>query len=241
MVAAVSVSSRSRVPIPPPRSPLSASALLSCLSFLASAVRPQDAIAAMTAASRSSRRLFATVVVRVVVGVPLEIDAVEHGADEPRLRPAPAARPRVFAACRLVISAPTTNTTPVALCATSAASVTAITGGESMITQSKCSFSDARKSRKRCEPSSSAGFGGIRPAGITHRPATLVLRMASLALAFPTSRFDRPGSCAHLEHLVHLRPAHVGVDEQHALARPAPARWRDCSPPRSCLRRDRCS
>ena len=46
----------------------------------------------------------------------------------------------------------------------------------------------AMKSRKRGEPTSSAGFGGIRPAGSTHNPDTVDFRTDSLAFAFPTSR-----------------------------------------------------
>src|SRR5690606_8342320 len=46
----------------------------------------------------------------------------------------------------------------------------------------------------RDEPMSSAGLGGMRPAGNTQRPDTDVLRTVSLALERPTSRFERPGS-----------------------------------------------
>jgi hypothetical protein len=85
--------------------------------------------------------------------------------------------------------------TPFDTFAAIAASVTAMTGGESTMIRSKCSFSECRKSRKRCEPSSSAGFGGLWPAASTHSPGTAVLCTLSLAFALPTIRFDRPGSC----------------------------------------------
>ncbi len=51
------------------------------------------------------------------------------------------------------------------------------------------------KSLKRFEPSSSAGFGGMRPAVSSHKPGTLLLRMAALGAAWPTIRLDSPGSC----------------------------------------------
>ncbi len=60
-----------------------------------------------------------------------------------------------------VMSAPTTKTTPVALFDRIAASVTAITGGASMMIQSNCCRSSSSVSRYLVEPSSSAGFGGM--------------------------------------------------------------------------------
>ena len=74
-----------------------------------------------------------------------------------------------FAVWRVVWSAPTTKITPEAAFASTDASATARTGGESMTTQSKCSPSVARYSLHRFDPSSSAGFGGIIPAGSTQR------------------------------------------------------------------------
>jgi hypothetical protein len=76
------------------------------------------------------------------------------------------------------------------------ASATASTGGESRITQSKPCLNEAKNSSQRFDPISSAGLGGIMPAGSTHRFCTGVLRIASLGLQSPTSRFERPGSCA---------------------------------------------
>ena len=55
-----------------------------------------------------------------------------------------------------------------------------VASGESMITESKCSPSERMKSLNRLEPSSSAGFGGIRPAVSSHRPGTLLLRIEVL-------------------------------------------------------------
>ena len=59
---------------------------------------------------------------------------------------------------RLVISEPTTKSTPCAMFAVIEASVTAITGGVSRSTQSKCCSRSAAKFLKRCDPSSSAGL-----------------------------------------------------------------------------------
>src|SRR5262245_19586753 len=64
-----------------------------------------------------------------------------------------------------------------------------------MITESKCSPSERMNSLKRCEPSSSAGFGGTRPDVSSQRPMTLLLRMHALGAAWPTIRLDSPGSC----------------------------------------------
>ena len=100
-----------------------------------------------------------------------------------------------------------------------AASVTAMTGGESMITQSKCSL---QRRDEILEALRAEQLRGIRrnAAGGQHpqaRHAASCARPRS-ASALPTSRLDRPGSCVDVEHLVHPRTAHVGVDQQHALA-----------------------
>src|SRR5213078_1707457 len=88
-----------------------------------------------------------------------------------------------WAVVRLVISDPITNTTPVAMWPAIDESVTAMTGGVSMITQSTCSPSVLMNSLKRFEPSSSAGLGGIMPDGITQSPGTFEFLTDSLALA----------------------------------------------------------
>src|SRR4029450_1862203 len=90
--------------------------------------------------------------------------------------------PAALAVRRLVWSAPTTTMTPEAPFARTDASATASTGGESRITQSKCSPRVARYSAHRFDPSSSAGLGGIIPAGNTQRFFTTVFRTASLGL-----------------------------------------------------------
>ena len=64
------------------------------------------------------------------------------------------------------------------------------------MTQSKFWPSVAKNSSQRFDPSSSAGFGGIMPAGSTHRFCTDVLRIDALGLQSPTRRFDNPGSWA---------------------------------------------
>jgi hypothetical protein len=72
------------------------------------------------------------------------------------------------ACARRVISAPTTNTRPDTYGAMITASVTASTGGVSMITQSNGpAFRLAIRFCIRAEESSSDGFGGVRPAVIT--------------------------------------------------------------------------
>ena len=84
-----------------------------------------------------------------------------------------------------------------AMCAIRQPFVTGIAGSESMITQSKCWVSVASRSLKRCEPRSSAGLGGMRPADSTHRFGVDVLRTASLAFeawwALPGSAASGPG------------------------------------------------
>ena len=69
------------------------------------------------------------------------------------------------------------------------------------------------------------------PAGITHRSGDAVLRTASLGFALPTSRFDSPGSCGELEDARARWLAHVGVDQQHALAGLRQRQWPGCSRP----------
>src|SRR6266850_1656785 len=49
-------------------------------------------------------------------------------------------------------------------------------------------------STNRCDPRSSAGFGGVLPAAMNQRLATAVFRTTSLVVENPTSRFDSPGS-----------------------------------------------
>ena len=65
--------------------------------------------------------------------------------------------------------------------AATAASVTAMIGGESMMIESKCCDSSSMNSLNRCDPSNSAGFGGIRPAVSSQTPGTPLLRIAALA------------------------------------------------------------
>ena len=73
------------------------------------------------------------------------------------------------------------------------ASVTASTGGVSIRTQSNGPFCTFEISVFiRSEASSSDGFGGVRPAVITHRFCTLVRRIACRAVACPVSRCDSP-------------------------------------------------
>src|SRR5207237_7105176 len=100
----------------------------------------------------------------------------------------------VLAAPRVTRAAPTTNSTADEVWASTQASVTANTGGESRSTQSKFSRNAAINSAKRGEPSSSGGFGGTRPAGRTHSLGTVVFFTASFALALAVSTFDRPAS-----------------------------------------------
>ena len=74
--------------------------------------------------------------------------------------------------------------------------MTAITGGVSRSTQSKCCRKNTVKSLKRFDPSSSAGLGGCVPAGISQSPGVEDSRIASEASELPTSRFERPGAAS---------------------------------------------
>ena len=102
------------------------------------------------------------------------------------------------ACTRRVISEPMTKTTPETARATITASVTASTGGVSMITQSNGPDRRlASSALMRSDESSSDGFGGMRPAAMTNRFGSLVFCTASRTRACPTSRCDRPTSfCA---------------------------------------------
>jgi hypothetical protein len=90
----------------------------------------------------------------------------------PRMRGLPAVSVSIARSARRrrVISEPTTNATPETHCVRIDASVTANTGGVSMITHSNgpaCTWAISVSIRP--EPRSSDGFGGVEPAGITQR------------------------------------------------------------------------
>ena len=74
-------------------------------------------------------------------------------------------------------------------------------------------------SLKRCEPSSSAGFGGMRPAAAA-RDRNALLPDARARRGVADHQIGQPRLLPLLEaSSCSTRPAHVGVDEQHALAR----------------------
>ena len=75
----------------------------------------------------------------------------------------------------------------------SCASVTASTGGASMITK-YCRESSSISSCMRREPSSSEGFGGICPAGSRVSSGTVVGSATSSRLTEAASSWDRPTS-----------------------------------------------
>src|SRR5687767_335608 len=79
-----------------------------------------------------------------------------------------------FTWSRLTMPAPTTSTQPSTFALSTAASVTATTGGESSSTTSARRISSSKIESIRVEPSSSAGFGGVGPLGSTNRPGTAV-------------------------------------------------------------------
>jgi len=114
-------------------------------------------------------RVLPAVVPGVVVAVMFQVHAISTAPTSLALAAASCSSAE-RAAWRLAISDPTTNSTPEQPCETTAASATAITGGESSTTQSKCSLRLPRKSLNRCEPSNSAGLGGTRPEGRSHKP-----------------------------------------------------------------------
>ena len=104
-----------------------------------------------------------------------------------------------------------------AMCATSAASVTGMTGGASMMIQSYFLRSSASSSSYLFEPSSSAGFGGMWPAGSSVRFGTdgRPRGVGERRVADEHVRQSRLLRAA--ERLVHARPAHVGVDDERLL------------------------
>ena len=70
------------------------------------------------------------------------------------------------------MSLPTTNNTAVASCAAMVESVTGITGGVSMMIQSKSGLTLDKRIRKRADPRSSTGCVARPPAVSTHRFGT---------------------------------------------------------------------
>ena len=109
-------------------------------------VQPADASSvfagqANSLLDRRSVRIVTTLVLRVIVRVVLEVRAVQDRAEKPGLGLSNRSTAR-RAAWRLVMSAPTTKRTPVVAWAMTDASATAMTGGESITTQSKCSCHD---------------------------------------------------------------------------------------------------
>ena len=117
------------------------------------------------------------------------------------------------------------------------ASVTAITGGVSMIDPVEVLASVARKSSKRFEPSSSAGFGGIMP-GRQHpeaRHGRLADRLARLAVADQQVR--EPGLLRDARRSRARAAAACRRRRAARAGRPARATSPGCSRPGSCLRR----
>ena len=154
----------------------------------------------------------------VVVRVPLDVDAVQHGANHVRLhrvqlvdrRASPCSassgprrrrrrrrRPRWRAPTRPPRPAPAANRSRPSRSARPASRGT------------------PRTASTRAAPPGSAGSCLRAARTDSARP---VLRTASLGLQSPTSRFEKPGLLRHIEDLVDARPPHVGVDVQHALA-----------------------
>ena len=165
------------------------------------------------------------VVVRVVLAVVARV-VVRVAIDVTRFSTAPRNFARacsswssaVCAAWRLVTSAAITKRTPEARCATTAASVTASTGGVSMITQSKWPLSELVRSAKRLRAEKLrrvwrrlAGRHDpqVLDAARVNRPRSAWPRRPEGSRG-PARRRRSNSSCAS-------RAPHVGVDEQHAL------------------------
>ena len=124
--------------------------------------------------------------------------------------------------------------------ASTTASVTGSTGrrveDDEVVLLARSSSSVARM---RAEPTSSAGFGGVGPAGMNEIVGVSRTRTIAPSSTWPARKLDRPAVVLDAEGAMAARMAQVDVDEQHARARLGERRRRGSGSSRSCPRSPR--
>ena len=114
---------------------------------------------------------------------------------------------------------------------TIAASVTAMTGGESMRMRSKCSLSECQEVAEALRAEQLRRVRRVVTRRQHPQSGHRGLAHALARLRVADHQVGEPRLLLVSEHLVHARPAHVGVDQQHALAGLRECRSPGCSRP----------